>query len=64
MELLMEKHIKRFKQLMKKTLIRLVENGYCEKDAKDMIGIVLYENKNKIQNYQLVDAWIQLENLK
>ncbi len=60
----MEKHIKRFKNLMKNTLIRLVESGYCEKDAKDLIGIVLYENKSKIQNNNLLDAYTQLLDLK
>ena len=51
----MEKHIKRFKNLMKNTLIRLVESGYCEKDAKDLIGIVLYENKIlNILNYMVI----------
>lgn len=60
----MEKHIKKFKQLMKKTLIRLVDSGYSEKEAKDLIGIVLYENKNKIQNNNLLDAYTQLLDLK
>jgi hypothetical protein len=60
----MQKHIKRFKKRLKDTLIRLTNDGYSEKIAKDMIAIVLYENKINISNGKLLDASLQLENLK